>query len=275
MAVIEFMQSTRKTLVAHLRSDSLVYRIDPVSRIALGLVPNLLFVYVRAIYSWSNPMCFYWAIGEIIFVSGLMILFRVEMRSMVRFLAAFATLTATILLAFAFFGGRGTALVFSLGPVAIYLSNVFTGVIVALNVIGSVFGVVLILLTCSERDIVLALQRLRFPHFVYLIVGLTLRSLTTLFEDISTILQAQESRALDLKNSSFVKKIKVYSSLLIPLIMMEMSRADSISNSIDSRGFSISGRRTKYLLSQNKFGLQDYVIVCAVVLFLIVLLAVF
>jgi energy-coupling factor transport system permease protein len=249
-------RQTKSIFLASLPPDSPALKIDPIAKIAVGLGVNLLY--------FLTAFSLIWGIGEIIFMLSLLIYCKVKLKIISTFLLLCVPLVVSLIIMQSFFRPAAQTIIFSWGPITVYLENFMYGLRLALNLVGSILGTVFILLTNSERDLIYALQKIRIPHFIYLIVGLTLRSLSTFFEDAVTILQAKQSRGLDPKKLSFFQKIKQYASLLVPLIMMEIGRAEHMALSIDSRGFSLRGKRTAYQSSRRQIKTYDYIIIAAV-----------
>lgn len=103
-------------------------------------------------------------------------------------------------------------------------------------------GIIFILATCSERDFIVATRKARFPYVVSFVIALAIRFLTTFHADFHMIIQAQKGRGMEYDKISYIKRIALYASILTPLVMIGIGRAETIANATDSRAFSLSSK---------------------------------
>lgn len=78
-----------------------------------------------------------------------------------------------------------------------------------------------------------------------MMISLTLRTIPTLLEETQKIMKAQTSRGADINESSIKDKIGQIIALLIPVFVINISRADDLSNAMEARGYIIGEKRTK------------------------------
>ena len=74
-------------------------------------------------------------------------------------------------------------------------------------------------------------------------------------EEAERIMKAQASRGVDLKNGKLKEKISAVVSLIIPLLVSEISRSTELANAMEARGYDPSKKRTRYRVL--KFKLCD------------------
>jgi energy-coupling factor transport system permease protein len=94
-------------------------------------------------------------------------------------------------------------------------------------------------------------------------VALALRYIPDIQREYRDISLSQQARGTEMsKKSSLVNRLKVASSILIPLILSSMERIETISNAMELRGFGKGAKRTWY--SGRRFSRTDIVsiVVC-------------
>ncbi|MGP1413897.1 MAG: energy-coupling factor transporter transmembrane component T family protein [Bacillales bacterium] len=91
------------------------------------------------------------------------------------------------------------------------------------------------------------LKLLKFPvEIISMTIALSLRFIPTLLEETQRILIAQKSRGVDYNKGSFFKKIKSYTSLIIPLLVNCFSRSRDLAYAMDARGYDPYEKRSHY-----------------------------
>lgn len=101
------------------------------------------------------------------------------------------------------------------------------------------------------------LKAIRVPvGEIAMMLSLTLRFIPTLLLETNKILNAQASRGIDFNEGSFVQKVKQIITLLIPMFVVSLKRAEDLADAMESRGYVIGGKRTSY--DAFRFGLLDY-----------------
>jgi energy-coupling factor transport system permease protein len=77
--------------------------------------------------------------------------------------------------------------------------------------------------------------------------------------DAQTVVDAQRSRGLELDKGNFMKRIRNYIPILIPLIISAIRRSVELAEALEARGFGATEKRTS--LVTLKMRLADYVVV--------------
>lgn len=116
------------------------------------------------------------------------------------------------------------------------------------------------------------LEKLKFPaHEIGMMISIALRFIPTLFEEMNKIMNAQASRGIDFKNGKLKEKIRGIISLLIPLFINSLKRADDLANAMEVRGYVGGDGRTE--LVDRKFGSSEviYLLIHIIVLVIIIL----
>lgn len=102
-----------------------------------------------------------------------------------------------------------------------------------------------------------------------MIISIALRFIPTLFNETNKILKAQASRGVDFNEGKLTEQIRQIISLLIPMFVISINKANDLADAMEARGYIPGAKRTR--LTQMKFKLTDF-IVLGIVIALFVLL---
>ncbi len=112
-------------------------------------------------------------------------------------------------------------------------------------------------LTDGFEAIISPLRVFRFPaEEVSLMISISLRFVPVLFEEADRIMKAQMSRGAEFNRGSLIERARSFLPLLLPLLLNALARADRLAVAMESRGFVIGKKRTKYREMKLKKG--DY-----------------
>jgi energy-coupling factor transport system permease protein len=152
------------------------------------------------------------------------------------------------------------------GPFAFRLAGAMTG----LAAVGRLYVVALASLQfvswTHPTDLALILVALRLPYRYALLVGLGLRFLPVMADELRGIYAAQEARGLDLRGPA--RRALAFVPVLVPLCLRTLRRANEVSLAMELRAFGLSKTRT--FSREPGFARAD----AAVAAFLIVLMGV-
>jgi energy-coupling factor transport system permease protein len=123
-----------------------------------------------------------------------------------------------------------------------------------LMVLSSIFSV--FFLTVHPDDLAQSLIQLHIPFDFAFALAMATRYVPTLALEAQTIMDSQKSRGLELEKGNFVQRIRNFVPILVPLIVSSVRRALSIAESIESRAFGSTNKRTSYY--QLKMQGKDY-----------------
>jgi energy-coupling factor transport system permease protein len=113
-------------------------------------------------------------------------------------------------------------------------------------------------LTTSPDDLGLALERCRIPYALSFTFTTAVRLVPTMALDAQEIIDAQRSRGLELERGRFLRRVRNYIPILVPLIVSAIRRSLELAEALESRAFGSSERRTS--LVTLKMGARDYVL---------------
>jgi energy-coupling factor transport system permease protein len=123
-------------------------------------------------------------------------------------------------------------------------------------------------LTTSPDLLGLALEQSHVPYELCFAFTTAVRFVPVLADEAQTIMDAQKARGLELEGGNFVKKIRNYIPILIPLIVNAIRRSLELAETMESRAWGATKNRTNlYVL---KIGRKDlYLVLFAVGIMLV------
>jgi energy-coupling factor transport system permease protein len=209
-----------------------------------NLDPRIKFVYVCAIFAVAIIF------GELL---PLMILFFMQIpfvllagvrRQWLRSMRGAAFLAAIIFLTnfvFAFIGGRAMA------------ESLENAVAMTLRFIVLVESFSIFFLTTSPDHLGLALEQTHIPYEFCFAFTTAVRFVPVLAEEAQTIMDAQKARGLELERGNFLKRIRNYIPILIPLIVSAIRRSLELAEAMESRAWGATKNRTNlYVLKMHR-----------------------
>ena len=161
--------------------------------------------------------------------------------------AAFlATVIFVVNFAFAYFGGSYPA----------YMSPWEYPLAMALRFLVLVESFSIFFLTTSPDHLSLALEQSHVPYEFCFAFTTAVRFVPVLAQEAQTIMDAQKARGLELERGNFIKRVKNYVPILIPLIVSAIRRSLELAEAMESRAWGATEKRTNlYVL---KLKLADY-----------------
>lgn len=122
-------------------------------------------------------------------------------------------------------------------------------------------------LTTSPDHLSLALEQSHVPFDITFAFTTAVRFVPVLAEEAQTIMDAQKARGLELERGNFMKRVRNYIPILIPLIVSAIRRSLELAEAMESRAWGASKKRTNlYVL---KIGRGDLALIILSVLFLV------
>jgi len=122
-------------------------------------------------------------------------------------------------------------------------------------------------LTTSPDHLGLALEQSKIPYEFCFAFTTAVRFVPVLADEAQTIMDAQKARGLELEKGNFLKRIRNYIPILIPLIISAIRRSLDLAEAMESRAWGAIKKRTNlYVL---KIKRADYLLVLISILILI------
>lgn len=214
------------------------------------LDPRIKFVYVCAIFVIAIIF------GELIPLMALFImqipfilLARVK-REWIRSMRG-ATFLATII----FLTNFVVTYFFTHYPLAVSLENASA---LTLRFIVLVESFSIFFLTTSPDTLSLALEQTHVPYEFTFAFTTAVRFVPVLAEEAQTIMDAQKARGLELERGNFLKRVRNYIPILIPLIISAIRRSLELAEAMESRAWGATKKRTNlYVLKMRS---QDFIL---------------
>ncbi|MHA1506602.1 MAG: energy-coupling factor transporter transmembrane component T family protein [Candidatus Asgardarchaeia archaeon] len=150
-------------------------------------------------------------------------------------------------------------IIFSWGPIAISYEAIVYSITVAVRYL-SIFPVAAVfILTTDPSKLTVSFSKLKVPYKIAFAINIALRYLPTLLEDYSMVLRAQMARGLEIegKKAGFISRLKKMVPIMVPMLLMSISRAEQIADAMDLRGFGAYKKRTWYY--DTKMSGEDYI----------------
>ena len=99
-------------------------------------------------------------------------------------------------------------------------------------------------LTTSPDHLGLALEQSHFPYQFCFAFTTAVRFVPVLADEAKTIMDAQKARGLELEKGNFMKRVKNYIPILIPLIVGAIRRSLELAEAMESRAWGAVEKRT-------------------------------
>jgi len=122
-------------------------------------------------------------------------------------------------------------------------------------------------LTTSPDHLSLALEQSRVPYEFTFAFTTAVRFVPVLAEEAQTIMDAQKARGLELEKGNFMKRIRNYIPILIPLIVSAIRRSLELAEAMESRGWGASKKRTNLYVLKMKGG--DFMLIIISIILLV------
>jgi energy-coupling factor transport system permease protein len=116
-------------------------------------------------------------------------------------------------------------------------------------------------MTTSADDLGLALDQIHVPYSISFTFTTAVRLVPTMAVDAQTVVDAQRSRGLELDKGNFLKRIRNYIPILIPLIISAIRRSVELAEALESRAFGATEKRT--VIVRLRMRLADYLVILA------------
>ncbi len=107
-------------------------------------------------------------------------------------------------------------------------------------------------LTTSPDHLSLALEQSHVPYEFCFAFTTAVRFVPVLAEEAQTIMDAQKARGLELERGNFIKRVRNYIPILIPLIVSAIRRSLELAEAMESRAWGATEKRTNLYVLRMK-----------------------
>lgn len=176
---------------------------------------------------------------------------------------------------FPLFSYDGTV-IFQVWKLAITLEGVKMAVFRVLRLIFLMTGSSIMTYTTTPKQLTDGIEKslgflskIKVPvHEVALIMCLALRFIPILMEEADRIIKAQSSRGVDFEEGNMFVRMKKMVSILIPLLVSAIRRANDLAYAMDARCYHGGAGRTK--MKPLKYTLKDYLAYIVIITYFII-----
>ena len=145
--------------------------------------------------------------------------------------------------------------------------GVLYGIAMSLRMLSIVSAFPVILSTTQPRDIVMAMvDTLHVPFDYAFMFTAALRFMPIVMSEVSTISQAQRSRAYAVEGWNPIRKLKAFAPIAMPIVFIAIEKADRLGLCMDLRGYGSKGRTYLHVL---KLRFLDWAVLALMVIVLI------
>jgi biotin transport system permease protein len=245
----------------YIPGESIIHRLDPrvkiVSVIGISIMVLNGDVFTLAIFS--------------IFLGALIASSRIALHHIVKALRPVVVFFALIFLLHLIFTEGTPIQPFPSWRVTVTYEGLNQGALVTWRFILLVVAASVLTMTTSPTELVSGIERLIRPlnavgipsHDVALMISIALRFVPTFVQEVQRIKEAQMARGANFKTGNIVAKAKATSSLLLPLVVNSVRRADELASAMEARGYR-RGPRT--YLRDLRMSRADYAALAVVVI---------
>lgn len=165
----------------------------------------------------------------------------------------------------------GDHLLFTLGPIKVYLEGIVNAVLVVLRILLLLICTSMFLtytttpiaLTDGLEQALSPLKKLHVPvHEFSMMMTIALRFIPTLIEETEKIMDAQKARGADFTTGNLFQRAKAMIPILVPLFVSAFRRADELATAMECRCYTGGEGRTRMHVLH--YGAIDFVM-CAIV----------
>jgi energy-coupling factor transport system permease protein len=122
-------------------------------------------------------------------------------------------------------------------------------------------------LTTSPDHLGLALEQTHVPYEFVFAFTTAVRFVPVLADEAQTIMDAQKARGLELERGNFLKRIRNYIPILIPLIVSAIRRSLELAEAMESRAWGATKNRTNlYVLRMHR---GDFILIILTIAILV------
>jgi energy-coupling factor transport system permease protein len=226
-----------------LSGDSAIARLDMRAKFALLLLASTL------IFVWNSILlqaAFLIAILSMMFAAG------VTLTTIRKLVVILLPALILITLVQGLWSPFGVTPVFAVPPQVpvlgglnvFYVEGLLFGLVVCCRVLIPMLAFQLVFMTCEPSDIVLGLVRIGVPYRIAFLFSTTFRFVPLLFQELEGMKEAQRLRGIDIDGIGMLRKLVALARLLVPLIMICLTKAQHVEIALQAKAFSGSADRT-------------------------------
>ncbi len=234
------------TFGRYIPGDSIIHRLDPRGKIIC------LFVLLVAVF-FDAGFIGYGILGA--FLILIVLMSKTSFKDIFKALKPMLIMMVIISL-FNVFLIRTGDLLFSYGFLEIHEDALFQTAYIIIRLFLIITLSTVLTTTTKPLDLTLGIEKLleplkkfNFPsHELAMMISIALRFIPDLIDETKRITKAQASRGVDFNEGSFISRVTSMVSLVIPLFISSVLRAEDLANAMESRNYNPVAPRTRYKL---------------------------
>jgi biotin transport system permease protein/energy-coupling factor transport system permease protein len=227
----------------YISRESLVHKLDPRVKILAVIAFSIIILRVESAV-WM-------LIGITAALAGLRMLARLPRKDILQALKPAAPFFVCLFLLYLLFTPGQPLPFFPLGPLLISYEGLMLGIVQIWKFLLLLVAASLLTMTTTQSELVGGLERLLRPlnilrissHDTAMLIGLALRFIPTLQNEMRNVRDAQLARGADFNPRRWSGKIKAAGLLTLPLLTNIVRHSDDLVDAMEARGYQ-SGRRS-------------------------------
>jgi energy-coupling factor transport system permease protein len=246
----------------HASTDTAIAKLDTRVKFAL------LFVSSTLIFVWNNLLL---QAALLALVIGLMLAAGVAAATIRRLVLILSPALVLIVLVQGLWSPFGVTPVFVvpanvplLGSLNIlYVEGILFGLVVCCRLLIPMLAFQLVFMTTGPSRIVLGLTRVGVPYRVAFLFSTTFRFVPLLLDELEGIKEAQQLRGIDIDSFGMFRKMVALGRMLVPLIMICLTKAQLMEIALQAKAFNGSSDRTYLHPERERLSLAETLVISA------------
>jgi energy-coupling factor transport system permease protein len=228
-------------MLRYIAGSSLLHRLDPRAKLFMLLLFSGTVIVISALVPTIILFAFILLLAA---YSGLIRPWSRSMLTGLPFLAVVVVLNA--LFSKTSYGRVYYALDLGILHPSISDGSIITAIIMGFRLMSLLGVSELFIMSTRFEDFVKGLRKLLVPYTFAFSLGLALRSISYLTNDVKNILDAQRSRGLEMDKRNIIKNYRRFLALFVPIIVCLLFRSRNISEAMQVRAFRHTKHPTMY-----------------------------
>lgn len=226
-----------------------LHKLDPRTKLVIVLCLSTLGIAIENVYI---------LLGTLILSVMVSTLLGCKLLSVVKKMKRVLWLFLAIAFIQSVFSRSGTVFL-ELGDVPLITGGgVLKGIIMAIR-ISIILTSAIIMTTSNSREIVQGFVQMKIPYEIAFMVSVAIRFLPILTEEIKDTLTAIQLRGVELDKIPVKRRIRVYSYVLLPIVISTIIKSQELSTAMEMRAFRAYPNRTSYRVL--KMNSEDYAVI--------------
>ena len=235
-----FVGEILRGLILYVPKESPVYKLHPAAK---------LFMLVSLSVCTLITHSYYLAIGLFILVLVIVAMAKIPVASLRIYTLVIGWMLTISFILYCFFTPVTSGpVLYRFGLITVGLNNLLIWLLVAIKWFSASYITAVLLVTTKQRDLILGLRTWKVPYIICFIAASVLRQLAVVSVDFFTAIEAQSSRGLDFRQGSLFKRLARFVRVGIPLLFVSFKRMEEMSNAMQSRAFTATGKKTLYIV---------------------------